>query len=170
MAVSEKPVVLLTQTFASPTTQLIIDKFIAQFPNVSHVTYDAISASPALDAFENIYGIRALADYNFSKAETIVSIGADILGDWQGGGYDSGYAKSRVPKKHNGKTEMSFHVQFESNMTLSGAKADHRIPTDPATQKKIIAHIYAQLKGVSLTNDLNPQIKKLVAKAVNRLQ
>ena len=124
MAVSEKPIVLLTQTYASPTTQVIIGKFIDQYPNISHVVYDTLPSSQALDAFENIYGVRALADYDFSKAETIVSIGADILGDWQGGGYDSGYAKSRVPKKHHGKTEMSYHVQFESNMTLSGARAD----------------------------------------------
>ena len=93
MAVSDKPIVLLTQTFASPTTQSIIEKFIAQFPNVSHVVYDTLSSSSALDAFENVYGTRALADYDFSKAETIVSIDADILGDWQGGGYDSGYSQ-----------------------------------------------------------------------------
>ena len=88
MAVSKTPVVLLTQTFASPTTQNIIKKFITQFPNVRHVVYDTISFSHALDAFKNVYGVRAFADYDFSKAETIVSIGADILGDWQGGGYD----------------------------------------------------------------------------------
>ena len=117
MAVSKTPVVLLTQTFASPTTQNIIKKFTTQFPNVSHVVYDTISFSHALDAFKNIYGVRALADYDFSKAETIVSIGADILGDWQGGGYDCGYAKSRVPKKINGKSKMSYHIQFESIMT-----------------------------------------------------
>ena len=29
----------------------------------------------------------------FLKQETIVSVGADFLGDWQGGGYDSGYSK-----------------------------------------------------------------------------
>ena len=96
---------------------------------------------------KNIYGVRALADYDFSKAETIVSIGADILGDWQGGGYDCGYAKSRVPKKINGRSKMSYHIQFESNMTLSGANADNRIPTNPINQKKIIAHIYSKLKG-----------------------
>ncbi len=170
MAVSDKPVVLLTQTFASPTTQSIIDDFIAQFPNVKHVVYDTISASHALDAFENIYGVRALADYDFSKAKTIVSVGADILGDWQGGGYDSGYSQSRVPKKNHGKSEMSYHIQFESNMSLSGANADHRIPTDPATQKKIVAQIYAQLTGTSLSNDLNPQIQKAVDQAVARLK
>jgi Fe-S-cluster-containing dehydrogenase component len=170
MAVSDKPVVLLTQTFASPTTQSIIDDFIAQFPNVKHVVYDTISASHALDAFENIYGVRALADYDFSKAKTIVSVGADILGDWQGGGYDSGYSQSRVPKKNHGKSEMSYHIQFESNMSLSGANADHRIPTDPATQKKIVAQIYAQLTGTSLSNDLNPQFQKAVDQAVARLK
>ena len=170
MAVSKKPIVLLTQTYASPTTHAIIEKFIAQYPNVSHVVYDTLSSSKALDAFENIYGVRALADYDFSKAETIVSIGADILGDWQGGGYDSGYAKSRVPKEHNGKTKMSYHVQFESNMTLSGAKADKRIPTRPATQKKIIAHIYERLTGESLSSDLSTEYKKAVDQVVNRLK
>ncbi|MEK9603396.1 MAG: TAT-variant-translocated molybdopterin oxidoreductase [Flavobacteriaceae bacterium] len=170
LAVSNKPVVLLTQTFASPTTQSIIENFIAQFPNVSHVIYDTLSASHALDAFENIYGVRALADYDFSQAQTIVSVGADILGDWQGGGYDEGYSQSRIPKKHNGKSEMSYHIQFESNMSLSGANADHRIPVDPASQKKIIAQIYAQLTGTSLANDLSPQLKKVVNKVVTRLK
>ena len=170
MAVSEKPIVLLTQTLASPTTQNIIQKFIAEFPNVTHVVYDTLSDSHALDAFENIYGLRALADYDFSKAETIVSVGADILGDWQGGGYDSGYSQSRVPQKDYGNTKMSYHLHFESNMTLSGANADHRIPTDPPTQKKIVAQIYAQLTATSLANDLSPQVKKTVAQAVERLK
>ena len=111
-----------------------------------------------------------LADYDFSKAETIVAVGADILGDWQGGGYDSGYSQSRVPQKDRGNTKMSYHLQFESNMPLSGANADNRIPTDPATQKKIVAQIYAQLTATSLPNDLSPQLSKVVAQAVSRLK
>ncbi len=87
-----------------------------------------------MDAFEAIYGTRALADYDFSKAEAIVSVGADFLGDWQGGGYDAGYAKGRVPK--NGK--MSRHVQFEANMTLSGANADKRVPVTPTQQIQVL--------------------------------
>ena len=170
MSVSSKPIVLLTQTYASPTTKRIIDKFTSKFSNIKHVVYDTISSSHALDAFENIYGIRALADYDFSKAETIVSIGADILGDWQGGGYDCGYAKGRVPKKINGKSKMSYHIQFESNMTLSGANADNRIPTNPANQKKIIAQIYAQLTGKLLANDLSSNYKKAVNQVVVRLK
>ncbi len=170
MANSGKPIVILTQTFASPTTQSILNKFIKQFPNIRHVTYDAISSSAALDAFENIYGVRALADYDFSKAETIVSIAADILGDWQGGGYDAGYAKGRVPKKVHGKSIMSYHAQFESNLSLSGANADDRFPIDPPSLKKVVAQIYAGLTGISLKNNLDTKLSKSVAEVVKRLK
>ena len=94
-----KPVTILTQTFASPTVNDLIQKLILKYPNVNHIVYDTISESETLDAFENIYGFRGLADYDFSKADTIVSIDADILGDWHGGGFDKGYARRRVPKK-----------------------------------------------------------------------
>ena len=151
LAVTGKEVVLLTQTFASPTTSKIIDNFIKVYPNVKHIVYDTVSESAALDAFEAAYGIRALADYDFSKADTIVSVGADFLGDWQGGGFDSGYSKSRSPHKDHGKAKMSKHFQFEANMTLSGASADIRVPATPSQQKNILAHLYANLTG---TNNL----------------
>ena len=127
-------VVLLTQTFASPSTSKLIAEFQTKYPNVRHVIYDTVSSSEALDAFQNKYGTRALADYDFSKAEVIVSVGADFIGDWQGGGYEAGYAKGRIPK--NGK--MSKHFQFEANMTLAGANADTRVPATPSQQKAIV--------------------------------
>ncbi len=131
---SGKEMVLLTQTFASPSTSKLIAEFTAKYPNVRHVVYDTISASAALDAFQNKYGTRALPDYDFSKAEVIVSVGADFLGDWQGGSYSKGYAQGRVPK--NGK--ISRHIQFEANMTLTGAKADKRVLATPSQQMQIV--------------------------------
>ena len=38
------------------------------FPNVEHVIYDVISSDAALNAYQNHYGIRGLADYDFSEA------------------------------------------------------------------------------------------------------
>ncbi len=131
---SGKKAVLLTQTFASPSTDKLIGEFIAKYPNVSHVSYDAVGEQFALDAFEIKYGFRALPDYDFGAAEVIVSVGADFLGDWNGGGYDSAYGKARIPK--NGK--MSKHYQFEANMSLSGANADVRVPATPSQQKLIV--------------------------------
>jgi len=104
---SEKQVVLLTQTFASPSTSKLISEFQDNYENVTHVVYDAISESAAADAYQAKYGRRGLPNYDFEKAKTIVSIGADFLGDWQGGGFDAAYAKGRVPKKWNHVTSYS---------------------------------------------------------------
>lgn len=133
-AMAGKDVVLLTNTLASPSTYKLISEFIEKYPNVRHVMYDSVSSSHALDAFQKKYGVRGLPSYDFSKADTIVSVGADFLGDWQGGGYARGYAKGRIPK--NGK--ISRHIHFEANMTLTGAKADKRVPATPSQQLQII--------------------------------
>ena len=147
---SGKQIALLTQTYASPSTTKLISEFKEMYGEVNHVTYDAISEEAALSAFEAKYGERALADYNFEKADVIVSFGADFLADWQGGGYDSGYSKGRVPK--NGK--MSRHVQFEANMSLTGANADKRIPLTPMQQKVALAQLYAKLNGATTSGEI----------------
>lgn len=159
-------VVLLTNTLASPSTEKLIGEFISKNPNAKHVVYDAISSSDALDAFETVYGERALVDYDFSKVSLIVSVGADFLGDWQGGGYDAGYAKGRIPQ--NGK--MSRHFQFESNMTLSGAAADKRIPMTVANQKQALVQIYNIIIGASVPVSLEGVYKAEVVKAAQQLK
>jgi molybdopterin-containing oxidoreductase family iron-sulfur binding subunit len=143
---SSKKIALLTQTYASPSTDRLIAELKAANENVIHVTYDAISEDAALTAFENKYGERGFADYDFEKAGLIVSFGADFLSDWQGGGYDSGYSKGRIPK--NGK--MSRHVQLEANMSLTGANADKRIAIKPSAQKVILAKLYGKLNGTNV--------------------
>ena len=170
LAATGKQVIILTQTFASPTTSKIVADFITAYPNVKHVTYDSVSESAALDAFETAYGVRALADYDFSKADAIVSVGADILGDWQGGGYDSAYSKKRVPHRNHGKGHMSQHFQFEANMTLSGAAADFRFPATPTQQKNILAHLYAAITGTSVSGTLEAGMQAKLDKAVAALK
>jgi len=161
-----KEVVLLTQTFASPSTTRLISEFKAKYSNVRHVVYDAISESAALDAFQEKYGERGLVDYNLEDADLIVSVGADFLGDWQGGGYEGAYAKGRVPK--NGK--MSRHVQFESNMSLSGANADLRVPLTPSEQKVALAKLYGYVTGSSVGGKLPKAVEAAVKKIAAELK
>ena len=160
---TSQQVVLLTQTYASPSATKLIAEFKAAYgDNVNHVVYDAISEDAALNAYQKAYGERALADYDFEKADLIVSFGADFLGDWQGGGYDSGYAKGRVPK--NGK--MSRHIQMESNMSLTGANADKRYPMTPTQQKIALAKLYGKLNGSNVgggTSDVDEAVDKVAA-------
>jgi MoCo/4Fe-4S cofactor protein with predicted Tat translocation signal len=155
-------VILLTQSFASPSTAALVKAFTKKYPNVKHVTYDMVSVSEALDAFQEVYGMRALADYDFSKAATIVSIGADFLGDWQGGGFEAGYAQSRIPK--DGR--MSRHIQFEANMSLSGANADKRVPASPAQQAAVLGYI----TGSKALSDVPEIIRPAAEQAKRQLE
>ena len=157
---------MLTQTFASPSTDKLVSQFKEKYTTAKHVIYDAVSHSAALDAYQTKYGSRGLANYDFSKAMTIVSVGADFLGDWQGGGFDSAYSQGRVPKE--GK--MSRHIQFESNMSLTGANADKRVPLTPSQQKLALAKLYSYVVGTSVSADLPEKIDAAVKSAATEIK
>ncbi|APU68680.1 TAT-variant-translocated molybdopterin oxidoreductase [Christiangramia flava] len=159
-------IVLLTQTFASPSTTKLIQEFSSKYGNVRHVVYDAVSEDAALNAFASKYGKRALPNYDFCDAEVIIGVGADFLGDWQGGGHDVSYAESRLPK--DGK--MSRHIQFEANLTQTGAKADKRVPVKPSDQKKVLAALHGYVAGGSSTSDLPSGLDDVVVKAASQLR
>ncbi|MGB1232529.1 MAG: quinol:cytochrome C oxidoreductase, partial [Winogradskyella sp.] len=156
---ANEPVVLLTGTLASPSTEKVIADFITAYPNVKHVTYDAVSESGAADAFEAMYGKRALPNYDFSKAEVIASVGADFLGDWQGG-FEKSFAAGRKPE--TGK--MSHHVQLESNMSITGANSDKRVVVKPSDQVFALINLYNEVTGGNLSSKSTPadaEVKKL---------
>jgi len=157
---SGKEVVLLKGTCASPSGNRLIEQFQAKVGTLRTVVYDAVSESAALDAYETVYGLRELPDYDFSKAKTIVSIGADFLGDWQGGGYEKSYIQGRRPETGS----MSYHVQLESNMSLTGANADKRIPLKPSEQVFALINLYNAVSGSNLASKATPvdaELKKL---------
>ena len=66
---ANEPVVLLTGT-TSPSTTQIISEFIEAYPNVKHVVYDAISEHGAAEAYQAMYGNRAIPNYHFDKAKS----------------------------------------------------------------------------------------------------
>ncbi len=156
---ANEQVVLLTSTLASPSTEKVINDFIAKYPNVKHVTYDAISEDGTLEAFNAMFGKRALPNYDFSKAKVIASIGADFIGDWQGG-FEKSYIEGRKPAKGF----MSYHVQVESNMSLTGANADKRVVLKPSEQVYALIKLYNEITGNNLpakSTAKDAEIKKL---------
>ncbi|WP_299669546.1 TAT-variant-translocated molybdopterin oxidoreductase [uncultured Polaribacter sp.] len=154
-----KQVVLLTGTMASPSTDKVVNEFLITYPNAKHVIYDAISEAGALDAFQATYGKRALPNYKLENAETIVSFGADFLGDFHGG-FEKAYVNGRKPE--TGK--MSYHVQLESNMSLTGANADKRITAKPSDLVFGLINLYNAItkEGVaSKATPLDVEIQKI---------
>lgn len=139
-----KQIVMLSQTLASPSSYALVELLKEKYPTFKLIEYDTISEEATLRAFEKRCGLRAMPDYDFSKAKLIVSFDADFLGDWNGGGYEAGYAQGRIPSKANG---MSRHIQLEANLSLTGANADERIALTPDQVKKALAYCFQYLKG-----------------------
>jgi len=156
---ANKPVVLLTGSMASPSTNMIIEGFIAENPNVKHVVYDAISEYGATAAMLEMHGKFALPNYHLDKAKTIVSFGADFIGDFHGG-FEKGYIAGRKPETGN----MSYHVQFESNMSLTGANSDKRVVVKPSDQVFALLNLYNAVTGANVPSKATPadaEVKKM---------
>ena len=69
---------------------------------------------------------------------------------------------------------MSRHIQFESNMTLSGANADIRVPLKLSEQKLVLIEIYKSIVGnkIQLKSDisLNNKTKKIVDELIREIK
>src|SRR5690606_28110832 len=161
---SGKKVVVLTSSLPSPTTKKLIQEFKSKYPTVEHVVYDAVNYSPALDAAEEVFGQRVLPFYDLSTSELVVSFNADFLGDYNGGGFEEGYAKARKPGAN-----MLRHIQVESNLTMTGANADSRFPLKQTDVLKTLAEVYKGLtSGTSdkVAAEIVREIKAKGSKAV----
>ena len=139
---AKQPVVLLTGTLASPSTEQIISEFTAAYPNVKHVSYDAISESGTADAFEECLVKEQFQIIILKKHILLFLLVQTLLGDWQGG-FEKGYAASRNPDSGH----MSYLVQFEANMSLTGANADKRVVAKPSDQVFALLNLYNTITG-----------------------
>ena len=79
---SAKGIAIVSSTIISPSTYRAIGEFSAKYKNVSHVTYDAVSYSGMLKANLSSFGKAMIPTYNFDKADVIVSLSCDFLGNW----------------------------------------------------------------------------------------
>ncbi|MEH0007965.1 MAG: TAT-variant-translocated molybdopterin oxidoreductase [Flavobacteriales bacterium] len=148
-------IVLLTAPVISPTFSLLWKQFKQKYPSAEWVAYNPISNSGAVAAYQAVYGQTALPGYDFTKADVIVSVAADFLGDWFGGDHSRDYALRRNPNQ-----AMSRHFQLESNLSLTGANADYRIPIKPSEQAQAVAQMYRAIAWGQQTRD--PRIRAAI--------
>jgi molybdopterin-containing oxidoreductase family iron-sulfur binding subunit len=135
-----KAIRFLSSTVTSPTTRAAIDTFLARFQDAQHVTFDPISASAIREAHQRTHGVRALPQYQFEQAQVIVSFAADFLGAWiDPVGFAVGYQAGRFLQ--GTAPRLSYHVQIESKLSLTGSKADQRLCTAPGELGLVMSHL-----------------------------
>ncbi len=167
--ISSKPGYLVTASILSPTTKEIITQFLAKYPNIKHIVYDAYSYSGMLLANEACYGKRTLPSYHFDKASTIVSIGADFLGTWIAPiEYAKAYSKGRKINAKNIK--LSKHYQIEALQTITGGVADERATCKPSEMGAVAVALYNAIANGAQPSLSSPKLNSLVTKAAADLK
>ena len=159
---SGKRIVLLSQSYASPTFKKLFAEFKAKYPTAELVTYDAIPYAAALDAAQEVFGQRALPVYDLGKSQLVVSFNADFLGDYNASSLEVSYAAARKPGAN-----MLRHIQVESNMSLTGANADSRYRLKPSAVFKTLVEVYKGLNGGTSDKVASEIVKELQSKGSN---
>ena len=172
-------IAVVSSTVISPSMQMALAELNATLfdaaaegtafnPNFNVINYDAVSYNGMREANLATFGKRSIPDYDFTKAKTIVSVGADFLGTWLlSNQYAAQYGTRRNPEGE----WMSKHFQFESVLSLSGTNADYRGTIKPSQQANVLAYL---LKGFGVSTgvatDLDKDAKAVADKALTALK
>lgn len=175
-----KKVVLVSNSIISPSLSMAIDDLSLSLGGVrgadgivtnakfEHIQYDAVSYAGMRLANAATFGKDVIPSYDFSKAKTIVGIGADFLATWL---LPTQFATQYGLKRNPDGEWMSKHFQFESVMTVTGSNADYRGMIKPSEQANVLAYI---LKGfgvsTGVSTDLSKENKMIADEAIKALK
>ncbi len=135
----------LTETVTSPTLIDQFSKLKTELPNSKWCQYEPVNQDNVLAGAKLAFGSPVQPVYRFEKAERILSLDADIFSGFNVA-YIKDFAKGRAFSEE--KKEINRLYSIETTITLTGAKADHRIAVKPS-QMVEIAKAVAKAVGVA---------------------
>ncbi len=156
----------LTETVTSPTLIEQMKGVLTELPNAKWVQYDPVNNDNALAGAKMAFGSPAQAVYQFDKADRILTLDADLFSK-----FNVRYIKDFATKRSlaDGKREMSRLYSIETTMTLTGAKADHRIAVKPSLMPEV-AKAIAGAMGVSGASSSYTENAEWISEMVKDLQ
>ncbi|MCC7490915.1 MAG: 4Fe-4S dicluster domain-containing protein [Fimbriimonadaceae bacterium] len=121
---------LLTDTRSGPTSRWAMQQFCAAWGDCQVIVSDALSHSAVGEAHLQTHGVRAWPRLHLARATVVVGVESDFLGsgvapveqaaDW---------SRARDLAAPDGR--YLYHFQAEARLSLTGAKADQRLPLRP---------------------------------------
>ena len=117
---------LLTETITSPSQAHLIEAVLEKYPRAKWIQYDAVSRDNTRAGAQLAFGDYVDTVYHFDKADVILSVDADFLGE---GPAHVRYARdfSRRRDVAVQGTKMNRLYTVESVPSLTGANADHTL-------------------------------------------
>ncbi len=122
---------LLTETVTSPTLGAQIEALLEQLPGARWHQHDPVARDGMRAGLRRATGRDADPVYRFDRADVVVALDADFLLAMPGSvRYGHDFARRR--RVRAGAATMNRLYAVESNPTITGAMADHRLPLPPS--------------------------------------
>ena len=148
--------VLLTKSTLGPAERKVIAALQKASPAIKHFAYESINDAPRRAAWTKMFGEDGEWIPQFDKAKIIVSIESDFLGN-DGIVLENNklYAQTRT-----GGDDQSRCYVVESNMTITGSVADHRIKIKPS---ETLQFVQSLRKAIASKGDATGATGALIA-------
>jgi len=119
----------LSETVTSPTLQAQMRQIATELPGSRWYQYEPVNADNAMAGARLAFGSPVNTVYKFDLADRVLTLDKDIFSDFNVR-YKKDYAKRKNFSEENKQISRLYAV--ESTMTLTGAKADHRLAVKPS--------------------------------------
>ncbi len=156
----------LSQTVTSPTLQAQFRQIASEMPNARWYQYEPVNNDNAIAGARLAFGSPVQTIYKYDLADRILTLDKDIFSDFNVR-YKKDYSKKKNLRGEN--REINRLYAIETTMTLTGAKADHRLAIKPS-QMPEIAKAIATALGVAGSSSTYTGNAQWIAAMVKDLQ
>jgi molybdopterin-containing oxidoreductase family iron-sulfur binding subunit len=135
----------LTGTLTSPTAAASIHKLLARYPEARWASYEPINRDRAREGARAAFGQDLMSIHDLSRADVILTIGADFLGSGPG---DLRYARDFANRRRRSgpsPSEMNRLYTLESGFSITGASADERLAVPPSRFRRVVRELALRL-------------------------
>ncbi len=153
----------LSETVTSPTLIAQFNQIFSELPNAKLYQYEPVNEDNAMTGAKMAFGSPVRTIYKFDRAERVLSLDDDIFSHFNVR-YTKDYTKQRSFSPE--KTSINRLYVIETRISITGAKADHRLAVKPSQMPEIAKAIAAALgvSGASSTYTENAQWIQAMAK------
>jgi MoCo/4Fe-4S cofactor protein with predicted Tat translocation signal len=150
---------ILSQTITSPTLGAQLQSLLAQYPGMRWHQWEAVNGDNVREGGRLAFGSYVHTRYDFTKANVVVALASDFLGEGVG---HLRYARDFMSLRRirNGSKTMNRLYAIEGAMSNTGSIADHRIAVKPSQIEDFARQI---LSGQSTHPVMQAMIKDLQA-------
>ncbi len=135
---------LLTQHITSPTLGAQIQTILDQYPAAKWHQYEPVGRDNARAGAQIAFGDDVNTVYRLEEAEVVLALDADFFSIGPGSlRYAREFARKR--RLDNQKNSMNRLYVVESTPSITGAKADHRLPLPPQEIEHLARSVAARL-------------------------